>query len=303
MRFSARFRMSRRRYPCVIAFVGFVGALLFVASGDIPTATGQPPKALVIPPAPQAPTLTSPVEPRREAGRDGRTHAHRHQPRRSRRRPAQLPRQGDDSDRQQERHRRREAAREGRSAGRLPRSGCTRFASRRSTASRTSGRSSSMSCPWSRKPTRTARRTRRRPCRCRRSSTGRTDAEASDFFKVKVERRADADVRSARAADRFAARPDRRAARREDEARTGRSLRRRHAGAAVRLPAHAHVQGGRRVPGRGSRHDLPRRRRTSSTGCGSATSPARRPRSRSPSSAARPRRSGSPVRAPRTFPP
>src|SRR5262245_3814473 len=55
-------RVSHRyRYPWVIAFAGFVAGLLFIASGDVPTATAQPPKAPVVTPAPQAPTLTSPA--------------------------------------------------------------------------------------------------------------------------------------------------------------------------------------------------------------------------------------------------
>ncbi len=53
--------MSSRRYPCAIAFVAFVAGLLFIASGDLPTATAQPPKAPVVTPAPQAPTLNTPA--------------------------------------------------------------------------------------------------------------------------------------------------------------------------------------------------------------------------------------------------
>src|SRR5262245_36593190 len=53
--------MSRRRYPWVIAFAGFVAALLVVSSSHSPVALGQPPKAPAITPAPQAPTLTTPA--------------------------------------------------------------------------------------------------------------------------------------------------------------------------------------------------------------------------------------------------
>src|SRR5262245_50653712 len=49
-----------RRYPWLLAFAGFVAGLLFIASGEIPVAVGQP-KPPAVTPAPQAPTLTSPA--------------------------------------------------------------------------------------------------------------------------------------------------------------------------------------------------------------------------------------------------
>lgn len=52
--------MSRRRPAWLLSSVGFTAALLVVASGHVPTAKGQP-KPLVVPPAPQAPTLTTPA--------------------------------------------------------------------------------------------------------------------------------------------------------------------------------------------------------------------------------------------------
>ena len=52
----------------VIAFVGFVASVLLVASLDNPIARAQPPKAPAITPAPQAPTLTSPANLGAKAG-------------------------------------------------------------------------------------------------------------------------------------------------------------------------------------------------------------------------------------------
>ncbi len=49
-----------RRPAWLVAAVGFSVALWFMSSVSLPTATGQP-KPLVVPPAPQAPTLTSPA--------------------------------------------------------------------------------------------------------------------------------------------------------------------------------------------------------------------------------------------------
>ncbi|HEV3437701.1 MAG TPA: hypothetical protein VG122_10100, partial [Gemmata sp.] len=51
--------MPRRSALC-IAFIGFVSGLVMLASGNIPTAMGQP-KPPVVTPAPQAPTLTTPA--------------------------------------------------------------------------------------------------------------------------------------------------------------------------------------------------------------------------------------------------
>jgi hypothetical protein len=51
--------MPRRSALC-IAFIGFVSGLVMLASGNIPTAMGQP-KPPVMTPAPQTPTLTTPA--------------------------------------------------------------------------------------------------------------------------------------------------------------------------------------------------------------------------------------------------
>ena len=53
--------MSHRRYPGLVAFTGFAAALLAVASAGLPTLRGQQPKGVVVAPAPQAPTLTTPA--------------------------------------------------------------------------------------------------------------------------------------------------------------------------------------------------------------------------------------------------
>src|SRR5438876_4809126 len=50
-----------RRPAWLVSLAGFVIGLLVVISGDSPVAVGQQPKALVVPPAPQAPTLTTPA--------------------------------------------------------------------------------------------------------------------------------------------------------------------------------------------------------------------------------------------------
>ncbi|HJZ54768.1 MAG TPA: hypothetical protein VKE74_07400, partial [Gemmataceae bacterium] len=50
-----------RRVAWSLSFASFGFGLLMLASGGLPTATGQQPKQLVVPPAPQAPTLTSPA--------------------------------------------------------------------------------------------------------------------------------------------------------------------------------------------------------------------------------------------------
>ena len=50
-----------RRPAWVVASVGFgLGVAAILSGGGLPTATGQP-KPLVVPPAPQAPTLTTPA--------------------------------------------------------------------------------------------------------------------------------------------------------------------------------------------------------------------------------------------------
>jgi hypothetical protein len=50
-----------RRPAWLLSLAGFGLGLLVVVSGDAPDAVGQQPKALVVPPAPQAPTLTTPA--------------------------------------------------------------------------------------------------------------------------------------------------------------------------------------------------------------------------------------------------
>lgn len=50
-----------RRPAWLVSLAGFWLALLYVASGGPPVAVGQQPKALVLTPAPQAPTLTTPA--------------------------------------------------------------------------------------------------------------------------------------------------------------------------------------------------------------------------------------------------
>jgi hypothetical protein len=50
-----------RRPAWLVSLAGFGLGLLVVVSGDAPVAVGQQPKALVVPPAPQAPTLTTPA--------------------------------------------------------------------------------------------------------------------------------------------------------------------------------------------------------------------------------------------------
>src|SRR5262245_60448392 len=52
--------MSRRR-AWLLSLAGLGLGLLVVVSGETPVAVGQQPKALVVPPAPQAPTLTTPA--------------------------------------------------------------------------------------------------------------------------------------------------------------------------------------------------------------------------------------------------
>src|SRR5438477_8302749 len=52
--------MSRRR-AWLVSLAGFGLGLFLLASGGSPVAVGQQPKALVVPPAPQAPTLTTPA--------------------------------------------------------------------------------------------------------------------------------------------------------------------------------------------------------------------------------------------------
>jgi hypothetical protein len=60
--------MSRRRRPILLAVAGFFASLAIVASLDNPSVRAQPPKAPAITPAPQAPTLTSPANLGAKAG-------------------------------------------------------------------------------------------------------------------------------------------------------------------------------------------------------------------------------------------
>jgi hypothetical protein len=60
--------MSRRRRPVLLAVAGFISSLALVASLGNPAVRAQPPKAPQIAPAPQAPTLTTPANLGAKAG-------------------------------------------------------------------------------------------------------------------------------------------------------------------------------------------------------------------------------------------
>ena len=246
----------------LIAFAGFAAGLAVIA---VPPATApaaaQPPKAPVITPAPQAPTLTTPANlgakpgERVELTLTGTNLAD----------PTGVllscPGEGHHPDRQQERHRRREAAGEGRTC--RPTAPIGLHTIRVATKHGVSNvRPFVVDELAARRGGRTTNRTKDTAAggdRRRASSPAAPTPRRRDFFKVKVT--AGQTLTFEVLARRIGSPLDPIVV--LHDAKTKRELVDLYAddtpGLAVRLPADAHLQGGRRVPRRGARHDLPRR--------------------------------------------